>query len=117
MVKLRPHFKVWFETEEGYALGPGTFNLLETIKEKGSLKSAVDILHMSYRYAWGLLKKVEEGIGAPAIKTFKGGRSGGGGALLTEEGKWLLDEYSRVMTSFNKISEEYVEQQARTGSK
>ena len=107
---MRPRFKVWLETEEGYAFGPGTFTLLKMVEEKGSLKSAVDSLGMSYRYAWGLLKRVEERVGAPILKTFKGGRHGGGGATLTEEGRWLLEEYSKVMEAFTRISEEYEKQ-------
>ena len=107
MVRLKACCKVWFETEDGYAFGPGTFNLLKEIERTGSLSLAVENLGMSYRYAWGLLKKVEERIGASTLKTFKGGSHGGGGASLTEEGRWLLEEYSRLMEVFSRISEEY----------
>jgi len=107
LVRLRPRYKVWFETEEGYVLGPGTFNLLKMIERKGSLRLAAESLGMSYRYAWGLLKKVERHIGRPILRTFKGGSHGGGGATLTEEGRWLLEEYSKIMEAFSKISEEY----------
>ena len=107
MVRLRACFKVWFETEDGYAFGPGTFNLLKEIERTGSLSLAVGNLSMSYRYAWGLLKKVEKRIGAPVLRTFKGGSHGGGGADLTEEGRRLLEEYSRLVEEFSRISEEY----------
>lgn len=113
MVRLIPRFKVWFETEDGYAFGPGTFNLLKMIESKGSLMMAAESLGMSYRYAWGLMKKVKERIGTPILETFKGGIHGGGGATLTDEGRWLLEEYSRVMEAFTRVSEEYLERKRR----
>ena len=116
MIGLKPRFKVWLETEKGYAFGPGTFNLLKEIERKGSLRLAADSLGMSYRYAWGLVKKVEKGIGAPILETFKGGSHGGGGAALTEEGRWLLREYSRIVEAFSRTSEEYSEQRKGEGS-
>jgi len=110
LVELKPRFKVWFETEKGYAFGPGTFSLLKAIETKSSLSLAAVSLGMSYRYAWGLVKKVEEGIGAPILETFKGGSHGGGGAALTEKGRWLLEEYSRIAEAFSRLSEEYRQQ-------
>ena len=108
MIELKPRFKVWFETEKGYAFGPGTFILLKEIEMKGSLSLAATSLGMSYRYAWGLLKKAEKGTGIPILETFKGGSHGGGGTSLTEEGRWLLREYSRIVDAFTRISEEYL---------
>jgi len=109
VVRLKPRFKLWFETEEGYAFGPGTFNILRAIEREGSLSLAAGSLGMSYRYAWGLLKRVEKRIGAPIVKTFKGGSHGGGGASLTGEGYRLLEEYSKLVEEFSRISKEYVE--------
>lgn len=108
MIGLKPRFKVWLESEKGYAFGPGTFSLLKEIEAKGSLSLAADSLGMSYRYAWGLLKKAEKGTGITLLETFKGGSHGGGGATLTEKGRWLLKEYSRLMDAFTRISEEYL---------
>jgi molybdate transport system regulatory protein len=51
---------------------------------------------MSYRYVWNYLQKIEKTIGEPIVETYKGGKSGGGGAKLTETGKSLLAEYTRL---------------------
>ncbi|HDN05653.1 MAG TPA: LysR family transcriptional regulator, partial [Candidatus Bathyarchaeota archaeon] len=48
---------------------------------------------MSYRYVWNYLKKIEDALGEPVVETFKGGKSGGGGARLTRLGESLLGEY------------------------
>ena len=51
---------------------------------------------MSYRYVWNYLEKLKKRLGGPVVKTYKGGRKGGGGATLTELGQKLLNEYLRV---------------------
>jgi len=96
MAKPRPVFKVWLETDEGYVFGPGVCSLLRKVRETGTLKEAAASLGMSYRYAWGLVKKAEKKLGQPLLHAHKGGRSGGGGAELTEVGLRLLDEFSRI---------------------
>ena len=63
MSKPRPAFKLWMETDEGYVFGPGVYHLLKAIKKTGTLKAASQELGMSYRYAWGLIKKAEAKLG------------------------------------------------------
>ena len=60
MTKFRHAFKIWLETDDGYVFGPGVYALLLKVKEKGTLKEAASSLEMSYRYAWGLIKKAEK---------------------------------------------------------
>lgn len=100
----RPAFKVWLETDEGYVFGPGVYSLLRKVEETGTLKEAAEALGMSYRYAWGLVKKAEETLGQPLLKAHKGGKSGGGGAELTEIGRQFLDEFSRLEAAVSQIS-------------
>ena len=71
MSKSRPVSKIWLETDEGYVFGPGLYHLLKTIQEKGTLKEASQQLDMSYRYAWGLIKKVEEKLFNKICKAIK----------------------------------------------
>jgi molybdate transport system regulatory protein len=94
--KPHPAFKVWMETDDGYVFGPGVYSLLKRIREVGTLKEAATELGMSYRYAWGLIKKAEEKLGEPLLTAHKGGRSGGGGAELTERGKQFLVEFQKL---------------------
>jgi len=105
MKKVKPAFKVWLENEEGrYAFGEGLFILLQKIRELGTLSEAAKSLEMSYRHAWGLIKKSERLIGEPLLKTKKGGKAGGGGAQITEAGERLLKEYLRIKKTFSTSS-------------
>ena len=102
MVKLKPRFKLWLETEDGYVFGPGSFKLLHGIREKGTLKVAAMGLNMSYRQAWGIIKEIEEKIGKPIIVSHRGGKVGGGGAELTQTGKELLENYLRLKSDLKQ---------------
>jgi len=51
---------------------------------------------MSYRYLWNYVQRIQNALGEDVVETYKGGKSGGGGARLTEVGKALLEEYSRL---------------------
>jgi molybdate transport repressor ModE-like protein len=86
-------------------LGEGTFKLLTKINEIGTLTGAAQELGMSYRYAWGLIKEVENNIGMPILKTYKGGKSGGGGAVLTEEAQDLLSKYEITKKAFLEVTQ------------
>jgi molybdate transport system regulatory protein len=103
----KPHaaFKVWMETEDGYVFGPGVYSLLKKVMEVGTLKEASNELGMSYRYAWGLIRKAEEKLGEPLLSAHKGGKSGGGGAELTERGKKFLLEFENLREKMRQASE------------
>jgi molybdate transport repressor ModE-like protein len=96
MSKPQPAFKLWMETEEGYVFGPGVFNLLKSIQKTGTLKEASRELGMSYRYAWGLIKKAEAKLGEPLIEASKGGRLGGGSSAITELGTSFIEDFERI---------------------
>jgi molybdate transport system regulatory protein len=103
LVKLRPCFKLWLETADGYVFGQGSFELLHGIQEKGNLKAISDDLKMSYRYAWGLIKEIEEKLGKPIVVAHRGGKVGGGGAELTQTGKELLHNYLKIKGELNQV--------------
>jgi molybdate transport repressor ModE-like protein len=92
----KPAFKLWLETEDGYVFGPGVYNLLIAIDRTGTLKEASQQLGMSYRYAWGLIKKAEEKLGEPLIDASKGGRLGGGSSTITETGARYIKDFERI---------------------
>jgi molybdate transport repressor ModE-like protein len=103
LVKLKPCFKFWLETEDCYAFGQGSFKLLKGIEEKGTLKAVATDLNMSYRHAWGIIQEIEEKIGKPIIVTHRGGKIGGGGTELTQTGKDLLQAYRRIESDLDQI--------------
>jgi len=102
----RPAYKLWLETGHGYVIGSGAFSLLKKIEEVGTLSGAAKALDMSYRHAWGIVKKIEKRIGKPLLETRKGGKLGGGGARLTEAGDELVKEFLRIRSVFEQARED-----------
>jgi len=103
--RARPAYKLWLETDEGYVFGPGVYSLLRKIEEKGTLKEATASLGMSYRYAWGLIKKAEEKLGKPLISATKGGRHGGGSTEITELGRRYVRDFERLRRMMDEVSD------------
>ena len=101
----KPKFKVWLETDEGYVFGPGVYSLLKQIKKSGKLTDASKALEMSYRHAWGLIKKAEETLGESLLSRRKGGKAGGGGTELTKLGEEYLVHFERLMSFISTLSE------------
>jgi molybdate transport system regulatory protein len=107
--KFRPSFKFWIEFEGKRVIGKGGAAILEQIKKEGSISKAAKKLGMSYRYVWNYLDEIKRAVGEPVVETFKGGKSGGGGARLTELGEYLLSEYKRISGDLrNFVSSEKV---------
>jgi molybdate transport system regulatory protein len=102
---LIPDFKLWFEQDGEYIFGKGACAILKAIHEEGTITKGAQKLGMSYRYAWGVIKKIEKKLGCQLIETFKGGTVGGGGARVTEQGLQLIDAYTKLNQSISVILE------------
>lgn len=99
--------KLWISSKTASGIfGDGKYYLLKTIEQTGSLKEAAKIRNISYRKAWGDLKKAESGLGFSLITKIRGGKGGGGSTVLTEKGKTLIDLYS----SLKKETSLYIEE-------
>jgi len=94
--KHKPLCKIWIEYGGKLVVGKGGAEILEQIEKEESISKAAKKLGMSYRYVWSYLQKMEKTIGEPIIETYRGGKTGGGGAKLTKLGRSLLDEFRRV---------------------
>ncbi|MGQ9759624.1 MAG: TOBE domain-containing protein [Candidatus Methanomethylicaceae archaeon] len=94
--KTNPLAKIWLEYKGEPILGYGGAKILRAIKEEKSISKAAKKLGMSYRYVWNYLLRIKKAVGEPVVETFKGGRHGGGGAVLTQLGEHLIKEYGRV---------------------
>jgi len=101
--KHKPSCKIWIEYKGKPVLGKGGAEILEQIKREESISKAAKKLGMSYRYVWSYLQKMEKIMGEPIIETFRGGKSGGGGAKLTKLGESLLGEYKRVESYVGEV--------------
>ncbi len=98
MSEPRPAYKIWIETDDGHVFGPGVYTILKTIQVTGTLKEAAERLDMSYRYAWGLVKKAEEKLGESLVDASKGGKSGGGASTITELGLKFIEDFEHLQT-------------------
>ena len=94
--KHKPVCKIWIEYKGKPLIGKGGAQILEQIEREESISKTAEKLGMSYRYVWSYLQKIEKTLEVPIIETYRGGKSGGGGAKLTELGKSLLKEYRSV---------------------
>ncbi len=68
--------RVWLESDQGFTFGPGQAELLKNIRDFGSLSKAADHMGMSYRRAWGRLKKLESTIDKPLVDKSAGNKAG-----------------------------------------
>ncbi len=105
MKKLRAKFKLWLSTRdiEG-VFGDGKWRLLKAIESTGSLTEASESLKISYRKAWGDLKKAQEALNESLVEKHRGGIRGGQSAL-TEQGKKWVSAYTKFHNDIEKAIE------------
>lgn len=92
---------VWLEKSDGVYFGQGRYELLLKIEELGSLKLAAEAMGISYRGAWGKIKKTEEIIGEKLIEK----ESNKEGYRLTEFGKKFMEEFSTLHKDILEFAE------------
>ncbi len=76
-------------------MGPGRAELLEAIRDGGSISAACRNMRISSKRAWELLREMNAMFRAPVIEALTGG-TGGGGARLTATGERVLGAYRRL---------------------
>ncbi|TCU16357.1 winged helix-turn-helix domain-containing protein [Rhizobium sullae] len=85
--QLVPILRISFPHED--RLGRGKMELLEHIRETGSISAAGRAMDMSYRRAWLLVSDMNRMFKVPVVESQRGGQRGGG-AALTPFGEELL---------------------------
>jgi molybdate transport system regulatory protein len=87
---LQPRCKLWISRGDAAgAFGDGKWRLLMAISREGSLQGAARSLTISYRKAWGDLRKAEASLGCQLVDRHRGGRSGGDMQLTAMGEQWL----------------------------
>lgn len=81
---------LWLETGQGLCFGLGRAMLLSKIQQHGSLKKAAEEMGMSYRAAWGKIKRSEEILGMKLIDQVGSKREG---CQLTDSGRMLMERF------------------------
>ncbi len=95
--------KAWLEYKGKPLIGKGGAEILDTIDKENSISKAALTLGMSYRYVWNYIQEIQGVMEDQIVETYKGGKSGGGGAKLTILGKSLLGEYRQAEIYLDKI--------------
>ncbi len=72
------------------------FELLKYIDECGSITKAAQQVKIPYRSALKYIEDLENDINNTIVSTKRGGKGGGGGSKLTDQGKLILKEYRKV---------------------
>jgi len=95
MATRAPSASIRVTLREGVAFGPGKAQLLEGIRDTGSIAAAGRRMKMSYSRAWGLVEAMNTEFRGPLVASAKGGASHGG-AVLTPLGERVLERYRRI---------------------
>ena len=96
--------KFWIENRGEVVLGGGKTALLLAVDRFGSIQRAADEFGMSYRHAWGVIKKIEQRAGFKIVDTKLGGKDGGG-AQLTPKGKTFVKRVDSLLKDLQTIVE------------
>lgn len=72
------------------------YQLLEYILDTGSLTESAKLAKISYRTALNYIDKIESTLQVKIVSTSKGGKGGGGGTTLTDEGYSILKECKKI---------------------
>ncbi|MBX5050269.1 winged helix-turn-helix domain-containing protein [Rhizobium lentis] len=88
-----PILRITFPQED--RLGHGKMELLEHIRETGSISAAGRAMDMSYRRAWLLVSEMNRMFSEQVVESQRGGKKGGG-AALTPFGEELLERFRRM---------------------
>ena len=91
-------FRLYLNVDGKRVLGKGGAQILEAVKKHGSIATAAKEVHMSYKFVWDYLSRMNERLKKPVIITHRGGtqhrkQKGGGGTKLTPLAKALLKNY------------------------
>jgi molybdate transport system regulatory protein len=86
--------------ESGGRLDDALVQLLSGIHQTGSLRLAADSTGISYRKAWGDIRKAEKFIGFALVEKIRGGKDGGF-SRLTSDGADLVAAFHHLHQEFD----------------
>lgn len=89
---------------QGHMIGAGKMELFHLVAQKGSIRSAANVMGMSTKRANLLLKTIEEAFPIPILKKKMGNK----GTEITSFGKELLEKYLDLCKHLSKESEEFI---------
>jgi molybdate transport system regulatory protein len=93
-----PSLSVRIDLDTEGRIGPGKIQLLENIRDCGSISAAGRAMDMSYKRAWDLVDEINRICKRAAVERQTGGKNGGG-ASLTPFGLSLVVRYRKIERS------------------
>jgi molybdate transport system regulatory protein len=106
--------KFWIENKGEVVFGGGKTALFLAVDRLGSIQRAADEFGMSYRHAWGAIRKIEQRAGFKIMDTKIGGRNGG--AELTSKGKAFVKATDALFKDLQTTVEKRFRQRLRNHS-
>ncbi len=103
--------KFWIENKGEVVLGGGKTALLLAVDRLGSIQRAADEFGMSYRHAWGAIRRIEKRAGFRIVETKLGGKEGGG-ARLTVKGKAFAERVDSLLNDLRNAVEKRFKQKS-----
>jgi len=91
--------RIWLERKGEKLLGRGRVELLERIRDSGSIRQAALQMAMSYKQAWDMINEMNAGFDSALVISRRGGK-GGGNATVTEKGMALILQFHRLEDKF-----------------
>ena len=85
--------RLWMKKSDKNFLGKGRIELLENIREFGSIHAAAKAMKMSYKAAWDSVDAMNNLSEIPLVLKTSGGR-GGGGTIITPKAKRLSRHFT-----------------------
>jgi molybdate transport system regulatory protein len=93
--RQRPDLELRVMVDGQAVIGPVQAMLLEAIHQTGSISAAHRLTGASYAHVWKLVAAMNKAFSPPLVEPIHGGARGGG-AMLTEQGRKVLNSFRRL---------------------
>ncbi len=113
-MQLKYTGKLYLEVDGEKTVGPGRVELLEKIREHGSIRKAAQEMNMSYRQAWQAIDHLNNRFTEPLVVINRGG-AGGGKAVVTAKGELVISEFRDFHARFKQFLQEESDRLKRLG--
>jgi molybdate transport system regulatory protein len=102
MNKKEIRFRCWIDIDGSKFFGPGKAELLDLIRQFGSISKAAHEMGISYRKAWSMVDDLNQRGQKPFVTLQKGGKKGGG-AELTASGEKVVAAYHKMIRKIDTV--------------
>ncbi len=113
-IPVTARVKLTLCTDERF-FGPGVCELLEKIRETGSIQAAAARMELSYSKAWKILNRAEKELGTNLITRISGGKNGGS-STLTDAGERAVKDFREMEGQLSAFARELLQAHSRTFS-